>query len=61
MKINFSNLKGDNQQKLETLSHLRANASRAIDRLERAGSVTKLQEAIDSYEAICYEINKFAR
>ncbi len=57
----FSTLKGTDQQKLETLHFLRANASRKIERLERAGSITNLQKAIDSHEAICYEISKYTR
>jgi hypothetical protein len=57
----FSTLKGTDQQKLETLHFLRANASRKIDRLERAGSIINLQKAIDSHEAICHEITKYSR
>ena len=57
--INFSSLKGNDQQKLETLYMLKGNASRKIDRLEQAGSIFKLQDAWDQYEAICYEINKY--
>lgn len=59
--INFSSLKGNDQQKLETLHMLRANASRKIDRLEQAGSIFKLQDAIDAHEAICYEISKLTK
>ena len=40
---------------------LRANASRKIDRLEQAGSIFKLQDAIDAHEAICYEISKLTK
>ena len=59
--INFSTLAGTDQQKLETLHMLRANASRKIDRLEQAGSIFNLQKAIDAHEAICYEISKFSK
>lgn len=59
--INFSTLKGNDQQKLETLCILKGNASRKIDRLEQAGSIFKLQDAIDQYEAICYEISKYTQ
>lgn len=58
--INFSRLEGNDGQKLEALHFLRANASRKIDRLKRAGSIANLQRAIDSHEAICYEITKYA-
>lgn len=58
-EIDFSKLRGTDRQKLETLSFLRANASREIDRWERSGSTAKLQAAIDKHEAICYEISKY--
>ncbi len=60
-QIDLSTLQGSDTQKLEALSFLRANASRKIDRLERAGSITKLQTAKDEYEAICYEITKHTK
>ena len=58
--INFASLAGTPQQKLETLHMLRANASRKIERLKRAGNIVELQKAIDAHEAVCYEIDKYS-
>lgn len=57
--FNLALLSGDEVQKLESLYFMRANAMRKIDRLERAGSIIKIQTAWDRYETICAEIRKY--
>jgi hypothetical protein len=56
---NFSSLRGTDSQKLETLGFMKSGTANLITRLERQGSVTGLHKALDKYDAICIEIEKY--